>query len=223
MNTEKVIIGSLQPGDRIEFGRINSAPLIWLIGEKNHKGFPDDSVNIVTEDTIGNMTFSPANPIDTIMKRRLYGNNRYSMSLARTYLNSDTFLHTVFTDEDIAAILRTDVKTKVLEIDKGRLDTCHDHLFLLSASEVCLEEEDEEGSAIELFKNREMLKVRDINGDHDWWWLRSALMSNPFHVRNVDSVGRADSNAACNGNRGLRPACNLAANYQVSLIRGGNR
>jgi hypothetical protein len=220
INMERVQIAELEIGQKVAFGRINGEPLVWRIAEQNHQGFPRDSVTIVADRTIGNITFAPANPLDKDHDRRLYGSNRYKDSYVRKYLNSDDFIKSVFSPEEIEAIMGTDLKVKQPGVDGGGIDLISDLLFLLSASEVGQEEDDEEGSVIELFKEKENLRALDIDGDPDWWWLRSALVSNSYFVRDVDTDGSSNNASAYNGSRGVRPVCNLKISYPVSKIKG---
>jgi hypothetical protein len=213
MNTVK--ISDLSVGDEFQFGKINGEPVIWLVGEHNHKLSPPDTVTVVTKGTLGNITFAPANPVDKIKERRLYGNNRYQDSYVRVYINSDEFLHAVFTEEETAAIVETGIDTLIPKIDGGGIGPSVDRLFLLSASEVGLVENDPEGSVIELFKNEKFRIARDIKGYSGCWWLRSAVLSEFSHVRSVLIDGTLDHYNAYNGDFSLRPACNLKSDYQV--------
>jgi hypothetical protein len=218
METSK--ISDLTVGNKFPFGKINGEPLIWYAGEPNHKLYPPDTVTIVPVGTMGNITFSSANPIDKVKERRLYGNNRYQDSYVRQRINSDEFLHAIFTDEELAAIVETCVHTLIPEVDGGGIGPSYDRLFLLSASEVGLVEDDAEGSIIELFKDEKIRKARDIESDLDWWWLRSANVSNSYNVRCVSAYGTLSYSNAYYGNWGLRPACNLKSDYLVSVLGG---
>jgi hypothetical protein len=214
---ERIKIAELTTGERIKFGNINGNPLIWRIAEQNHKGFPADTVTIATDGTIGNITFAPANPLDKIRERRLYGSNRYKDSYVRRYINSDEFIKSLFTPDEAAAIIETEIKTRTPDVDGGGIDAFHDHLFLLSASEAgYVKDEDEEGSILELFKDGKNRRALDIDEKRDWWLLRSALVSDSDHVRYVDADGSTSSSYAYHGSRGVRPACNLLSNNLVS-------
>ena len=217
---DKIRISDAKVGDKIQFGSINEIPLVWLIGELNHEGYPSDTVNIVTEGTIGNMAFAPGNPIDKIKERRLYGSNVYRDSYVRHRLNSDDFITAVFTKEEVAAIVETPLDTLLPDIDGGGVSPCIDRLFLFSASEVGLTEDDGEGSIIELFKDPRNRCAKDIEGDHDWWFLRSAIVSVSYNVRLVSYNGTASNLNAYSGSWGVRPACNLKSDYLVSVLGG---
>ena len=214
---EIVKIADLKTGERIQFGRIGGEPLIWRIAEQNHKGFPADTVTIITARTIGNNTFAPANPLDKIHDRRLYGSNRYKDSHIRHYINSDEFVKSILNPEEVEAIIATEIKIKAPDVDGGGIDTVFDRFFLLSASEVGHKDEDDEGSIIEFFKTNSP-RILDIDGSPDWWWLRSALVSSSYLVRTVYTDGSASSDGAYYGSGGVRPACNLLSGNLVSRV-----
>jgi hypothetical protein len=214
---EKVKIGELKIGEKITFGCINGGPLVWRIAAKNHKGFPENTVTIITDRTIGNITFAPADPLDKNHDRRLYGNNWYGDSYVRRLINSEKFIN-MFTNDELDAIIGTEIRTKRPDVDGGNLDTRLDYLFLLSASETGLKEDDEEGNLLELFRDKENLQAIDIDGNSDWWWLRTPYASNSYDVRNVLADGALRNNNACNGHKGLRPACNLSSDLLVSVV-----
>jgi hypothetical protein len=211
----KIKIAELKTGDTIRFGRINGEPLIWRIAEQNHKGFPADTVTIITDRTIGNITFSPANPLDKDRDRRFYGSNCYKDSYVRCYINSVKFTNLVFDLEELHIIVDTKIKTRRPDVDGGGIDTTLDRLFLLSGSEVGHEEEDDEGSILELFKDGKNRLALCIDGDTDWWWLRSAMAEDSCLVRIVYTDGSAPYDHAYDGPLGVRPACNLKNSYEV--------
>jgi len=215
---KKKKISELEPGNIIQFGRINKEPINWLVGEKDHEGFPSGSVTIVTHRTLGNITFGLTNPLEKEPYRRLYGSNRYRDSYVRKYMNSKEFLNTAFTKKEREAIVVTSVSTKTPDIDGDDFETCLDRLFLLSAIEVGLEGENGSESIIELFKKEVFCHALDINGDPDWWWLRTPYASNSCLVRHVNTSGTLNSYLAYNGNLGFRPACNLESDYLVSVL-----
>jgi hypothetical protein len=209
----------IKVGEKIVFGRINGEPLIWRIAEQNHKGFPPNSVTIITDRTIGNITFAPANPLDKNHERRLYGSNRYIDSYVRKYINSDDFIKSVFSTDEIDAIRGTEIKVKKPDVDGGGIDSVSDLLFLLSASETGHTEEDEEGSILEFFKEGNH-RALDIDGNRNWWWLRSAYVPYSYFARVVSTGGSTNNYGAYLGALGLRPACNLTISYLVSKIAG---
>jgi hypothetical protein len=215
---EKVKIAELKAGEKITFGRINGEPLIWRIAEQNHKSFPADTAVVVTDRTIGNITFAPANPLDKIRERRLCGNNRYKDSYIRRYINSDEFLKEVFGPEELESIVETELRVRRPDADGGGIDAVHDRLFLLSSSEAGLDDDGAEGEIIELFKDDKNRRALDIDRDPEWRWLRSPYVSSSYSVRLVPSGGSARSNHAYGGLIGVRPACNLLSSNLVSVV-----
>jgi hypothetical protein len=210
-------VSELKVAEKIKFGTIGKGdPIVWLVGAHGH--YREGHTVIIAENTLGNITFSPANPIDKIRERRLYGNNRYRDSYVRKYLNDD-FLKAVFSPGEIAALVPAVIKAIRPDIDISedeKTDTMTDLLFLLSASETGLDEENEEGRIIKLFEKSLFRRALDIDGDADWWWLRTPCASYSYDVRYVNPTGALYYNHAYGGHRGLRPACNLVSNHLVS-------
>ena len=64
-------------------------PVIWKIADKNHEGYPDGSVTLITERSIALRAFDAKEPNNSDVDRQTYGNNRYSVSNIRQWLNSD--------------------------------------------------------------------------------------------------------------------------------------
>jgi hypothetical protein len=211
-------VSEMKVADKIKVGKIGKdEPVIWLVGAHGH--YRKGITVIIAENTLGNITFSPANPVDKNEDRRLYGNNRYYDSYVRKYLN-DVFFKTVFSPFETAAITPVEIKAIKPAIDVSgngeKIDVMADLVFLLSASEVGLDGENEEGRLIKLFKKTSRRRPRGVDGDADWWWLRTPDPSTPRGARYVNAVGALCSYDAYNGSRGLRPACNLASTHPVS-------
>ena len=64
------------------------APVIWKIADKNHEGYPKGSVTLITEKCIAIRAFDAKEPNNSDANRQNYGNNRYSVSNIRQWLNS---------------------------------------------------------------------------------------------------------------------------------------
>lgn len=64
-------------------------PVVWKIADKNHEGYPSDSVTLITDKIIGMRGFDAKEPNNNDTSRKSYGNNRYSISNIRQWLNSD--------------------------------------------------------------------------------------------------------------------------------------
>lgn len=64
-------------------------PIIWRIVDKNHVGYPENSVTIMTDKFITLKTFDAKEPDNPNPQRAANGNNRYRTSNVRQWLNSD--------------------------------------------------------------------------------------------------------------------------------------
>jgi len=65
------------------------APIIWIKADKNHAGYPANSVTLVTNQIIKMLCFDAKESANGNSDRRNYGNNRYIYSNLRQWLNSD--------------------------------------------------------------------------------------------------------------------------------------
>ena len=81
-------LGELELKDKITFGKIYDAPIVWEIGDKNHAGYPANSVTLVTNQIIKLLCFDAMEAANGNSDRRNYGNNRYIYSNIRQWLNS---------------------------------------------------------------------------------------------------------------------------------------
>ena len=72
----------------MKFGTIHGKPIIWLVADKNHAGYPSNSVTLVTNQIIKMLCFDAKESANSNRDRRSYGNNRYIYSNLRQWLNS---------------------------------------------------------------------------------------------------------------------------------------
>ena len=87
-------ITNLNIGDKIKFGTYkveNSSveSIIWCIIDKNHTGYPANSITLLTDKIIDLRGFDAKEPNNADSNRQNYGNNRYRTSNLRQWLNSD--------------------------------------------------------------------------------------------------------------------------------------
>ena len=82
-------LGSLANKAKIKFGSLYGAPIIWIKADKNHAGYPSNSVTLVTNQIIKLLCFDAKESANGNSDRRNYGNNRYIYSNLRQWLNSD--------------------------------------------------------------------------------------------------------------------------------------
>lgn len=64
-------------------------PVIWKIADKNHEGYPDNSVTLITDKIVAIRAFDAREPNSSNTDRQSGGNNRYSVSNIRQWINSD--------------------------------------------------------------------------------------------------------------------------------------
>lgn len=143
-------------------------PIIWEIGDKNHAGYPANSVTLVAANILKLACFDAKESGNSDSSRRNYGNNRYSLSNLRQWLNKagspwyqaqhgadaaptnanvwsnyneyddEAGFLTGFSAQMLAAILNTTLTVAKVSVDGGGSETVTDRVFLLSKAEVGL-------------------------------------------------------------------------------------
>lgn len=169
-------ISNLAVGAKVKFGnyKVESealAPLIWKVADKNHSGYPANSVTLITESIIDLRGFDAKEPTNTDANRQGNGNNRYLHSNLRQWLNdagtswwaathaadatpNDAGMSqptgyddkqgfkSYFTANELAALLDTTLTVaKNTVTDSGGSETVVDKFFLASTTEVGLANE----------------------------------------------------------------------------------
>ena len=76
------LLSSLPIGSKVKFGKFLNADVIWLVADKNHVGYPTDSVTLLTEKLIYKLAFDAKESSDK-------GNTHYGYSNLRQWLNSN--------------------------------------------------------------------------------------------------------------------------------------
>ena len=66
----------------------NGKPIIWKIADKGHTGYPSGAVTLITERIISLKCFDAIESGNSDGDRRNYGNNRWTLSNVRQWLNS---------------------------------------------------------------------------------------------------------------------------------------
>lgn len=241
----------------------NGKAIVWKIADKNHAGYPANSVTLITERIISLKCFDAMEQSNSDSNRRSYGNNRWIWSNIRRWLNSQAgagawyaaqhgqdappnnanvwsnyneyeaeagFL-AGFSANFIAALLTTNRTVGKAQVDGGGTETCTDKIFFATSTEVGLSGDVVAGSKLALFTDDNSRKAKptaecvskseyqtsSFNVNDPWyWWLADAYASNSYYVRIVNSSGALDWNVAYDGNRGVRPLCNLKSEILVS-------
>ncbi len=241
----------------------NGKPIIWKIADKGHTGYPSGAVTLITERIISLKCFDAIESGNSDGDRRSYGNNRWTLSNLRQWLNSQAaagkwysaqhgadaaptnanvwsnyneydaeagFL-AGFSANFIAALLTTTHTVGKATVDGGGTESCADKIFLATCTEVGLSGDVTAGSKLALFSNdssrlayptaEAVSKSEYTNGSFNvnspwYWWLADAYASYSYGVRDVRSSGAVLWSNACNGDRGVRPLCNLSSGILVS-------
>ena len=169
-------IGNLAIGSKVKFGTYKvgnetAVPIIWTIPDKNHSGYPANSVTLFTERIIDLLGVDAKEPTNTDTSRQSYGNNRYSQSNLDQWLNDAgpswwTATHAYdatpndagmsqptgyndvngfksnFTTEELAAVLDTTIRiAKNTVTDGGSYEDVVRKFFLPSTTELNLANE----------------------------------------------------------------------------------
>lgn len=143
-------------------------PIIFQVIDKNHPGYPANSVTLLTEKIITLKAFDAREPSNPNADRQNYGNNRYAHSNIRQWLNKDTSpwyaaqhgydappnnsnvwnnyneyeaeagFLSNFSAELKAKILLTTLTVAKASFDGGGSETVQDKVFLLSRTEIGL-------------------------------------------------------------------------------------
>ncbi len=178
-------ISNLAVGAKVKFGnyKVESealAPLIWKVADKNHSGYPANSVTLITESIIDLRGFDAKEPTNTDANRRTYGNNRYSVSNIDQWLNDsgDSWwaathaydatpndagmsqptgyddkqgFKSYFTADELAAVLDTTIRVvKNTVTDGGSYEDIVRKFYLPSTTEVGLANENSIASGVVL-------------------------------------------------------------------------
>jgi len=88
-------LGSLSVGAKIEVPVLSAyqsrfgSKIVFKIADKNHSGYPSNSVTLITEKIIQNMASDAKEPNNSNSDRKSYGNNRHIYSNLLQWLNSN--------------------------------------------------------------------------------------------------------------------------------------
>lgn len=120
----------------------------------------------------------------------------------RQYLNSNVL--DLFPDDFKEIIIPRTITQKI----DGKLHEATDKLWLPSQTEVfekCKDDSDVGDIHFPIFNN-ERARVKQVDGETQWWWLRTPYCSTGDIVRRVYPTGSLYSSYAYNS-RGVAPAC----------------
>lgn len=89
------LLSTLNVGDTLEVPVVADwqsrfgANIVWKVADKNHAGYPTDSVTLITDKIIQTMAWDAKEPNNSDSGRRNYGNNRHIYSNLLQWLNSN--------------------------------------------------------------------------------------------------------------------------------------
>ncbi|WP_312044007.1 DUF6273 domain-containing protein [Anaerotignum sp.] len=146
----------------------NGEPIVWKVIDKNHSGYPDNSVTLMSDKILTIKCFDAREPSSDIEDRRTDGNCRYYYSNIRSWLNSSyqswysakhsydtppsiTYVYGAqneydgeigflsgFSSNMKTCLLTTSITTGRVESDGGGYDITSDKIFLASNIEMGL-------------------------------------------------------------------------------------
>lgn len=112
-------ISSLSVGDTIEVGvkpeyqHYLGKTIVWRVADKNHSGYPVNSVTLITDRVIQIMAFDAKEPNNTHDGRKNNGNDRYIYSNIHQWLNSNQIAGNWYAPQHSADQAPTTKKTDV--------------------------------------------------------------------------------------------------------------
>lgn len=145
--------------------------LIWIIADKNHKGYPNNTVTLISDKILSLKAFDGREPSNNDSNRQSYGNNYYKYSNLLQWLNSGSSnwysaQHGAdappnssgvsngwnpydsepgflynFSSDFKNAMVSTSLKTARHSLDGGGSETVTSKIFLASTTEVGLDNE----------------------------------------------------------------------------------
>lgn len=161
-------LGSLPNNAKVKYGSLFGHALVWLVADKNHSGYPNNSTTLVAEKIVRLACLDAKEASNSDGNRRNYGNNRYKDANIRQWLNSSagawyTAQHSAdapptsanvwsnynpydtaagflnaWTQQERDALLSTSIAVGKATVDGGGVETITDKVFLLSCTEVGL-------------------------------------------------------------------------------------
>lgn len=167
--------------------------LIWIIADKNHKGYPNNTVTLISERVLFGKRFDSST-------------TTYKNSEVRGWINDNNGLLKDFSANFKNNIIDTNVNTA-----SGNVT---DKIFLASISEVGLEGDSEkEGYKFPIFIDNNSRIGKNFSNSNTTWWTRTAGFSGYVCILYSDgSLNYYEPGY----DRGVRPLCNLKSEILVS-------
>lgn len=189
--------------------KYNGHTLVWIIADKNHQGYPANTVTLISERILA--------------KRKFDGRTaRYKDSEIRKRINVNNGLLKDFSSDFKNAIASTTINIKYKDLFN---DLITDKIFLLEMSEI-EEISAHGGEKLELFMGDKNRTPRDFNNNNSSWWLRTPYddgvsLDPSGYVDIIDPEG-GHSSGYCTAINGVRPVCNIKSDVLVSSSTGSD-
>ena len=199
--SDKVRFGSYKVGDS------EISPIIWSIAAKNHPGYPENSITLLTDKIIDLRPFNLKSINEAKVDLDDKECNNYGLSNIRHWLNTVSGFLSHFNTNEFSKILDTSIEIFVNNQNENKIENLIDKIFLLSVTEVGLihDSNKKEGNLIELFNDtnnlmvnvsKQFIKYGNINVNYWDWWLRTSFnIRYPCGVRIVNAYGKLDDNS----------------------------
>ena len=205
-------LASLVAKSTFEFGRYGDKALIWRVAH-----IEEDRVRVIMDSNILATTiqFDAPETNNTNTDRKNYGNNRWSLSNHRQWLNTDKaggewfeaqhdydvcssglvnkngFLHD-FTEAEKGIIIPQTRTCLLPNIDGGGTETVIDTVWVPNRDELGLGSENSsypEGTVFQIFDGDDNTNANRADGYGVNYWTSTANAGNASHVRSVTSAG----------------------------------
>ena len=221
---------------------------IWRVAGRHLPGYP--GTIIVRDRYIEHLCFDAKEPRNPDENRAKYGNNHYSKSCVRQYLNADgsnwfqakheydepPYTENVygssyarnlgyltnFSQSFKDALCKAEIKT--LNTATSKVETVHDSVWLLSKTEIGIEDDYQEGEFFPYFADhrargahpRQEYYNRCDSETEYLYFLRSPYKNTSYEVHTISEDGDLGRHYAYFGLAGIRPAVLLKSETPVS-------
>ena len=213
----------------------NGKPIIWKIADKGHTGYPSGAVTLITERIISLKCFDAIESGNSDGNRRSYGNNRWTLSNLRQWLNSQATAGKWYSAQHGADAPPTNANVwsnyNEYDAEAGFLaGFSANFIAALLTTTHTVGKATVDGGGTESCADKIFLATcteAGLSGDvtagsklalfsNDSSRLADAYASDSCHVRYVHSSGAMGWSIAYRGDSGVRPLCNLSSGILVS-------
>lgn len=220
----------------------SGADLVFKIADKNHTGYPANSVTLITKDCQSQKAFDNKEPSNFNTNIQKYGNNRYLWSNILQWLNKSgyswfvaqhaydaepnenvTGFLTGFSATFLSYLLDTAcITAKNTITDGGGSEVVTSKFYLASNAEVGFPNENNiaEGTKLALFSDESSRRGWAVT-TYVGWRLRTPQTAYSYFNDYVDINGNQGGLAAYNKSY-ARPLCNIPSTTQISLTPDAN-